>query len=225
MTPQTAHLFLPEDLEGAEAPGDLSTADRDALRSVSEWVKSFVARPHKDLGRDGSVCPFVPGSLERRVLWFAPEHVANADTSAVAELMEGYKRFFLDMAPIEDEDAIYKTIIVTFTDLPAERAGALFTDVLGQIAEAAYVEEGIIYGPFFEGNPGQSIHNPDFRPFQSPVPFIFVRHTVLEDWKFFVDDDDALDRWARRFGPAGAVTLGKELRQLPWRERAGGRGR
>jgi hypothetical protein len=44
-----------------------------------------------------------------------------------------------------------------------------------------------------------------------------VRHTVLSDWKLFVDDDAVLDRWARRVGPAGTAALAQEFRRLPWR--------
>ncbi len=217
MAPQTTHLLLPDELEDVGKTSGLAATDRDALRAVSEWIKDFVAKPHKDLGRDGTVCPFVPGSLERRTLWFAPEKIAELDVPGVVELMDDYKRLFLEKAPLEDDDAIYKTIIVVFTDLPAERAGALFTDVLGQLADASYEEDGIIFGPFYDGNEGTAIYNSSFRPFQSPVPFLFVRHTVLSDWKFFVDDDALLDRWARRFGPAGTAALAQELRRLRWR--------
>jgi hypothetical protein len=217
MARHPTHLLLPDELEDVGKTSDLAATDRDALRAVSAWIEDFVAKPHKDLGRAGTVCPFVPGSLERRMLWFAPEKIAEVDVPAVVELMDDYKRLFLEKAPLEDDDAIYKTIIVVFTDLPAERAGALFTDVLGQLADASYEEDGIIFGPFYDGNEGTAIYNSSFRPFQSPVPFLFVRHTVLSDWKFFVDDDALLDRWARRFGPAGTAALAQELRRLPWR--------
>jgi hypothetical protein len=46
-----------------------------------------------------------------------------------------------------------------------------------------------------------------------------VRYTVLSDWKFFVDDPDWLDRWARHFGPSAMAALAQELRRLPWRVR------
>jgi hypothetical protein len=181
MASQTTQLLVPEDLEDDETTGHLLAEDRQAVLSVSRWVRDFIACPHRDLGRDGTVCPFIPRSLKRRTLWFAPEHVADLDVAGVVELMAGYKRLFLEKAPLDDDDAIYKTIIVVFTDLPAERAGALFTDVLGQLAAASYEEDGIIFGPFFEGNEGTAVYNPSFRPFQSPVPFLFVRHTVPSD--------------------------------------------
>ena len=217
MAAHTTQLLLPDDLQNAGKTSDLAATDREALRAVSGWIDDFVARPHKELGRAGSVCPFVPGSLERRTLWLAAEHIGDLEASEVIELMEGYKRLFLQVAPADSDDAIYKTIIVVFPDLPAERAGALFDDVLDQLAESSYEEDGILFGPFYDGNEGTALYNPDFRPFQSPVPFLFVRHTVLSDWKFFVDDDALLERWARHFGPSGTTALGEALRRLPWR--------
>jgi hypothetical protein len=42
----------------------------------------------------------------------------------------------------------------------------------------------ILLGPYYGGNEGTAIYNSGFRPFQSPVPFLFVRHGVTGDWKF-----------------------------------------
>ena len=46
-----------------------------------------------------------------------------------------------------------------------------------------------------------------------------MRQAVVSDWKFFLDDDDWLRSWARRYGDGGAQALAEELRHLPWRER------
>ena len=73
MPKQTTNLFLLEDLEDVSRTSELAESDLDALRAVADWIKTFVARPHKDLGRAGPVCPFVPGALERKALWLAPE--------------------------------------------------------------------------------------------------------------------------------------------------------
>jgi hypothetical protein len=60
-------------------------------------------------------------------------------------------------------------------------------------------------------------YNSSFRPFQSPVPFLFVRHGVTSDWKFFLDDEEWLNLWAHRYGESGVQALAEELRRLPWR--------
>jgi hypothetical protein len=62
-----------------------------------------------------------------------------------------------------------------------------------------------------------TVYNSSFRPFQSPVPFVFVRHGVTSDWKFFLDDDEWLTLWAHRYGEPGVQALAEELRRLPWR--------
>jgi hypothetical protein len=213
----TTNLFLPEDLD--DRKGELRESDVDALRAVADWIKAFVAQPNKDLGRDGSVCPFVPGSLERRTLWLAPEHIADRDLPDVVELMSGYQRLFLDTQPVEGDDARYKTIVVVFTDLSADRAQDVFDAVLDELATPSYAKDGILFGPFYEGNEGTALYNSDFQPFQSPVPFLFVRNGVVSDWKFFLDDEEQLNRWADRYQGDGARALAEELRPLPWRGR------
>ena len=60
MPAQTANLFLPEDLEDVRRTSKLAEGDLNALHAVADWIKIFVAKPHKDLGRAGPVCPFVP---------------------------------------------------------------------------------------------------------------------------------------------------------------------
>jgi hypothetical protein len=75
---QTNDLFLLEDLEDAGRTSGLEESDPDALHAVADWINAFVARPHKDLGRAGPVCPFVPGALERKTLSLAADAVLQA---------------------------------------------------------------------------------------------------------------------------------------------------
>ena len=220
MPPQTTNLFLLEDLEDVSRTRELKESDLNALVAVADWIKTFVARPHQDLGRAGPVCPFVPWALERKTLWLVPEHIADRDVQGVVELMSSYKSLLLDSEPTDGDDASYKVVVVVFTDLSADRAQSLFGDVLQQLAVPAYAEHGILFGPFYEGNEGTAIYNSGFRPFQSPVPFLFVRHGVISDWKFFLDNEEWLNIWARRFGESAVRALAAELRRLPWRATA-----
>jgi hypothetical protein len=217
MPAQTSSLFLFEDLDDVGRISGLAESDLDALHAVADWIKTFVVQPHKDLGRAGTVCPFVPGALERKTLWLAPEQVADRDVPEVVELMSGYKRLLLDNRPTEGDDVIYNVIVVVFSDLSADRAQGVFNDVLQHLAVPSYAEDGILFGPFYEGHKGTAIYNSSFRPFQSPVPFLFVRHGVTGDWKFFLDNEDWLSLWARRYGESTVQALAEELRRLPWR--------
>jgi hypothetical protein len=219
MAAQTTNLLLPEDLEDSSKTRDLADSDLSALRAIADWIKTFVVKPHKDLGRAGTVCPFVPGSLEREVLWLAPEQIGDRGARDVIELVSGYKRLFLETQPTGGDDADYKVIVVVFTDLPADRAQGVFDDVLEHLAVPSYADDGILFGPYYDGNEGTAICNSSFRPFESPVPFLFVRQGVISDWKFFLDNDELLNLWARRFGESAVQALAEELRRLPWNAR------
>lgn len=90
-------------------------------------------------------------------------------------------------------------------------------DVLQQFADSSYVDDGVVLGAFHERNEGTAIHNPSFRPFTSPAPFLLLRHAVNSDWKFFLDNEDWLSKWARRFGESAVQALAEDLRRTNWR--------
>lgn len=219
MPGQTTNLFLFEELEDISRTRTLAESDRNALRAVADWTKTFEARPHRDLGRDGPVCPFVPVALEHKTLWLAAERSAGRSAPDVIQLIDGYKRLLLAAKPVDGDDANYKSIVVVFTDLLAAQAKEFFGGVLQQIGVPSYVDDGLVMGPFYEGNDPTAIHNPNFRPFTSPVPFLLMRPAVISDWKFFLNNKDWLRLWARRYGEVAVEALADELRRLPWRAR------
>jgi hypothetical protein len=218
MSSTTMNLFLLDDLQDVSRAGQLADSDLMALQAISDWIRNFVVKPHKDLGRAGTVCPFVPGSLERNVLWLAPEHIAVRSKADVVELVGRYRRLLQEARPTGGDDADYKVIVVVFTDLPADRAQGVFDNVLQHLAIPSYADDRILYGPYCQGNETTAIYNSRFRPFQSPVPFLFVRYGVISDWKFFVDNDEMLNLWPRRYGDSGVRALVAELRRTNWRQ-------
>src|SRR5262245_54626823 len=114
---QTTHLFLLEDLADVSRTRELAESALNALRAVADWIKTFVARPHQDLGRAGPVCPCVPGAWERQTLWLAPEEIADRSVQDVVQLINEYKQRFLHAQPLDGDDANSKAIVVVFTDL------------------------------------------------------------------------------------------------------------
>ena len=227
MPTQTADLFLLEDLEDVGSTSELAETDLDALRTVAAWIRTYVLEPHEELvGHGGPVCPFLPVSFERKALWLAPEQIADLAMPDVVELMSGYKRRLLEAEPTNGDGVNYNVVVVVFTDLPADRAQGVFDRVIEQLAVPSYVEDGLLFGPYYAGNEATAIYNSSFRAFESPVPFLFVRHGVVSDWKFFLDDEEWLSLWGRRFGESAVHALAEELRGLAWRAAPGaGQGR
>ena len=115
----------------------------------------------------------------------------------------------------------YKALVVVLTDLSAERAKTYLDDVqIQELKRLSYAEDGIVIGDFHARNEGAAIRNPSFRPFKSPVPFVLMRHSVVSDWMFFLDNEDWLNMWARRFGESAVRSLTEQLRRTNWRRLA-----
>ncbi len=177
-----------------------------------------MAKPHKDLGRAGPVCPFVPQALEHNTLWLAPERIAGRSVEDLVQLMNDYRALLLRAQPVEGDDANNKAIVVVLSDLPTDRAADYFTDArIQQLKRLSYAEDGIVVGEFHARNEGTAIRNPGFQPFKAPAPFLLMRPAVIGDWMFFLDDEDWLSLWARRFGEPAAHALAERLRRTNWR--------
>lgn len=219
MSAQNANLFLLDDLQNAERTSRLSASDLAGLRAVADWTRRFVIRPNPELGRPGPVCPFTSQAIEQKALWLAAEQSAGRSRPEVIQLIAGYQQLLLTNPPVDGDAAGNKSIVVVFTDLPASQAKDFFAGALEQIAIPSYTKDGLVMGPFFEGNDGTAIYNPNFRPFTSPVPMLLMRRAVISDWKFFLNDDKWLGLWARRYGDAAIQALAGELRGLPWNAR------
>jgi hypothetical protein len=218
MPADTSNLFLLQDLEDSGRTGKLADGDLNALRTVADSIKTFVARPNKDLGRAGPVCPFVPRAWEHETLWLAPEQITHQSAPELVQLMNDYRRLFLRARPVDGDEANSKAIVVVFTDLSAERAKDYMDDVrIQNLKRLAYVDDGVVLGEFHERNDGSAIRNPTFKPFKAPVPFLLMRSAVASDWTFFLDDEDWLGFWARRFGESAVPALAGELRRTNWR--------
>jgi hypothetical protein len=165
------NLFLLEDLDDVRKTRELAESDLKALRGVADWITTFVVKPHKDLGRAGPVCPFVPEALERDTLWLAPEQIADRSVPDVVALVSGYQRLFLGAQPTDGDDATYKSIVVVFTDLSSNQASEFFDDVLQDLAVPSYAQDGFVMGRFYEDNQGTAIYNSSFRPLHRQCRF------------------------------------------------------
>ena len=218
MPTQTTSLYLLQDLQDPRRTKDLADTDLQALQKVAHWIETLVVRPNVDLGRTGPVCPFVPQALERGTLWLAAERVANRSVPELLRIVQGYQAQLLRNEPIAGDDVQYKAIVVVLTDVSADRAVEHLNDVHVQsLKKPSYEDDGVVLGEFHVRNDGTAIYNSSFRPFRSPVPFLLLRHAVPSDWMFFLEDEDWLGVWARRFGESAVPTLAAELRHTNWR--------
>lgn len=175
------------------------------LVEIMEWVQSFLAKPHPDLGRRGAVCPFVPHALKSNTIKLTVIHTKNLDQQQVEEIVVAYRDIFLELEPKERELAINKALLLIFPDIHIEDATKLI-DGVQQKLKPFFVDAGLMIGEFHKRNQTPGQHNPNFRPLRSPIPLIAIRFMVESDLPFLQSVDDPslriryLEAYLKHFG-------------------------
>jgi hypothetical protein len=172
----------------------------EVVRTLDGWVRSYLCRPHAQLGRPGPVCPYVPAALASDSLWAAvvrdrPDHVEE-----VVGVMSSYRDWFATRAgPTETTRAL----LVAFPGLRSGDAGWAIEQAQRR-CKTAFVRAGLMIGEFHDGPPAaRGVRNPAFRPLRCPVPLLAVRRMVASDLPFLTADTAHLAAYRSRF-PAGA---------------------
>jgi hypothetical protein len=157
-------------------------AEDHPLAVTTAWIKSFLARPHQDLGRPGPVCPFVPGAISQDTIWLACVPEGRGDRQAIVDIIGHYRDLFLELEPKTGDSAMMKAMVIVFPNVPSDDAGVI--DEVQFELKSQFVEAGMMIGEFHERNDGGGLRNPDFRPLRSPIPSLAIRFMVETDLPF-----------------------------------------
>lgn len=162
-------------------------APDSAMGQVVDWIDNFLAAPHPDLGRKGSVCPFVPMSLDLDTIWMAEIDAAHPSEESISAVITAYRDLFLNTEPRAMPDAMNKAFMVVFSNLGQESAGLV--DAVQYKLKKYFVDMGLMLGEFHAGNQSPGLRNADFFPLRSPIPMLAMRHMVDSDLPFLIRAD------------------------------------
>lgn len=180
------HLYTPVELEQLQPDLD----ELPYFNEIIEWVKTFLAKPHPELGRSGAVCPFVPRALKLNTIRLAVIRTKNLKPDQIEEIVKHYREVFLELEPKQADLVFYKAIMLVFPDVSEAEAFELI-DSVQQKLKPLFVESGLMLGEFHPRNQAPGLHNPDFRPLRSPVPMLAIRFMAESDLPFLdrITDD------------------------------------
>lgn len=165
---------------------DQNCDPKSSLGCILNWIRGFLARPHPQLGRNGTVCPFVPVALGMDTIWMAEVAETTPSFECISAIITDYRNVFLEMEPTSGPEAINKAFLVVFPSLTANGDGAGIIDKVQASLKKYFVEMGLMLGEFHAANESPGLRNPDFRPLRSPIPMLAIRHMVESDLPFLI---------------------------------------
>lgn len=185
-----------------------SSNDFAELKSLVSWITDFVAMPHKDVGRQGPVCPFMPRALNSDSLLFAEVQTKHLEREQLESLVKGFADTFSNTEPVHGKARLNKAIVLTLQDIDAKDVIEIIEGTQSRL-KRHFVERGLMLGEFHSTHQGRGIHNDNFLPLQSPIPLLVVRHMIPSDLPFLARTcDPAKDR---------LVYLGAYIKEFFWR--------
>ncbi len=169
---------------------------------VLDWLKNYVSVPHPQLGRTGSVCPFVPPALRdgKMEMVFHPEVDGN-DPESLRRIVSQEMDHFAKHTP--RPSGLKASLASRLVVLPRIEDGQLHTvdDVYPRLKDEA-VGRDLMIGQFHPQCDEPAIRNPLFPVSRSPIPLYAVRHMAPHDVLFLHSKSAWFEKYRAIFGGA-----------------------
>ncbi len=183
-------------------PAALTEAAQPALDAITAWAKSYLCCPHAELGRNGPMCPFVPGALQKQLLFGTVYEQSDLDVASIKAILLDEMERFIALAPVSGNEAQFKSLMAVFPNLPTDRVAQLIESAQADL-QKHFVPNGLMVGEFHAGPPDKrGLWNIEFRPLYSPVPMLVIRHMVPTDVLFLKDSPELFREYVKIYGNA-----------------------
>lgn len=184
--------------------------ERQAITAFEDWSKGFLTRPHEKIGRRGHVCPFVQAGLKsHKSIYLSTYRGETGDIQAATQEIRQLREWFLELVPAGSKEADFGAVVQLY---PRLNENWEFILQLHEELKPEFVEQKIMFGEFFPSCDGEGIHNPEFRPLQSPVPLFVIRHMHILDLPFLINCPKQRASYRERFEVASRSDLDKRVK-------------
>jgi hypothetical protein len=165
---------------------------------MRDWATTYLTAPHPALGRDGAVCPYTAAAINRETFWVGCVDSPDLAPEDIADNVAGLVTEFSRLPPTEGPAGLLKTVLILF---PAVADYGVIDAAQRRLKER-FVSQGLMIGQFYPGCTEPGIRNPDFRPLQSPVPLLAIRHMASSDFPFIAGKAEWVEDYLKKFAPA-----------------------
>lgn len=147
-----------------------------------EWIREFISKPDKNLGRTGDICPFTTPAMQQNLLKFVSIKTIEASALEAAEQTKLLVNLFFELFQGAEKRS-RAALLAFFPDIPRTEAAG-FIDGGHRIMRLEFVKNGLMLGEFHAKSEVGSVRNERFKVMQCPVPMFVVRALSAHDIKF-----------------------------------------
>jgi hypothetical protein len=181
-------------------PVSFEEASRDArLSRIVDWIDRFLCVPNPALGRTGNVCPYAKTAILKRSLEFY-RNFSRSVTGLTSDMEQHLEEFLQS----ERSDDLYYCRLVIPDEL-GDASSAI--ECVQKQLKPMFVERHLMIGQFFPDCAEPGLHNRAFRPLQTPVPLLAIRHMVLSDIAFLYGNERYMTAYLENFEERGSVAI------------------
>lgn len=182
----------------SQQPPPLKPSQAALITEVFDWVRTYLARPHPQLGRDGAVCPFAQPSLDADQLGVTISEDDGANRARLrAVLLQVAAAFEATLR--ERTPSMYASTVVVFPRLAAEHFHLL--DELHDELKTSLMSSDVMVSSFHPRSEKPGIWNPQFHVLRAPFAGCAFRRMDVRDIIFVGHNRKAFAHYRARFGP------------------------
>jgi hypothetical protein len=162
----------------------INPSDEKRSKSVEEtfnWIKNFLGRQNKSLGREGVVCPFILKPLTDNHLRYIEIDFVPSNEQ-IFNIIETSRKQFQSYS--HSDQAAF---MIIFSKASEDWAKNELISIQKEV-KSSFIKEGLMIGEFYKTNSKPGLHNKDFRPLTSPIPMLTIRTMNIKDITFLFED-------------------------------------
>jgi hypothetical protein len=198
------HLYTVPDIEAAD-DNVIPAKELQPLQKTAHWIRTFLMRPHPNLGRPGVVCPYIKPAIDESLLYLTVARMQDPESEQeIDSELNLISDIYQEMEPKEGDLAVYRCIITLFPETPE----AMFNDppYLGEL-KTRMMRKDITIGQFFPETDTKARLKSKFFPIEDPVAMYVMRGFFDFDWVFIHRETEWRKIYIEKFGapPSGAA--------------------
>jgi hypothetical protein len=149
---------------------------------VADWIRSYLMRPHADLGRSGDVCPFAAQATRLDLVRIGSSDAPANEAPRILATMEAALRVF-DAIACKKSMRNFRTVVIAFPNCADGDGVRALKRTQNRLRHHSILRAKMI-GCFEPNSPDAGLINADFRPLRSPIPLLAIRALVENDAPF-----------------------------------------